>query len=87
MESTEGTRLPLGESDRVFALVRRWTMRTASLLRLGVVDASNEVVAKVDLMVASPGALVALKQCRSRVVPPAITRRKSARTFRISSAS
>ncbi len=61
MESTEGTELPPGESDRVFAVARRWTMRTASSLRLGVVDASNEVVAKVDLAVASPAALVALK--------------------------
>jgi len=32
MESTEGAKLPNNPSDRAFALARRWTMATASLI-------------------------------------------------------
>lgn len=61
MPSTDGEDLPAAADDRVFALVRRWTMQTASPLSLGVVDETGRVVIKTELSVASRAALVALK--------------------------
>jgi hypothetical protein len=61
MPSTDGDELPLSEEERVFALVRRWTMRTASRLSLGVVDETGRIVATTDLFVASRAALITLK--------------------------
>ena len=61
MPSTEGDELPLAEEERVFAFVRRWTMRTASRVSLGVVDETGQIVATTDLLVASRAALITLK--------------------------
>jgi hypothetical protein len=61
MESTAGDDLPPGVEDRVFALVRRWTMQTATALTLGVVVGDGTVLAETTLAVASKAALVALK--------------------------
>ncbi|MCL5445533.1 MAG: hypothetical protein M1121_05700, partial [Actinobacteria bacterium] len=61
MPSTEGEALPAAADDRMFALVRRWTMQTASVLELFVVDKTGRVVVTTELSVASRAALVALK--------------------------
>lgn len=61
MDSTERHDLPANGSDRAFALVRRWTMRTAATVDLRVVDASGHIVQSVEVQVASRPALVALK--------------------------
>lgn len=61
MESTEGAALPPEPGERAFALARRWAMRTASAVSLGVVDANGAITAEADLAVASVPALIALK--------------------------
>jgi hypothetical protein len=61
MPSTEGEELPRGPDDRCFALVRRWAMRTATAVSLGVFDDAGEVIERTELQVASTAALVALK--------------------------
>jgi hypothetical protein len=61
MSSTEGEVLPTEESARSFALVRRWTMRSATKLSLGSVAPDGSVTEEVEAEVASRPALVALK--------------------------
>ena len=61
MESTEGQDLPSGSQDRAFALVRRWTMQTATQMTIGVVDGAGAVFTSTTPAVASRAALIALK--------------------------
>ncbi|MHB1536065.1 MAG: hypothetical protein ACYC1D_15940 [Acidimicrobiales bacterium] len=60
MESTEGAELSANPSDRAFALARRWTMATASVVDLFAID-GTATVADTSLQVAAVPALVALK--------------------------
>jgi len=54
--------LPAGdEEQRAFDAARRWTMRTATLTAVRVIDLAGTVVADCEIEVASPAALVALK--------------------------
>ncbi len=61
MASTEGQDLPFEESDRAFALARRFAIVSATPVALGAVEDTGRVVAEVDLDVATRAALIALK--------------------------
>lgn len=63
MDSTERAPLPSGPEERTFSLVRRWTMRTATVVDLGAVAPAPAgfVTARARLHVATRGALIAMK--------------------------
>lgn len=62
LASTEGTRLPIREADRAFALARRFAMCTASPVRICAVSPSTGLIDdSVTIEVASRAALIALK--------------------------
>ena len=61
MDSTDGHELPLAERDRVFALARRFAMRSALTVTIGTVDDEGCITERVDVEVASRPALVILK--------------------------
>jgi hypothetical protein len=62
MASTKGTKLPIRDADRAFALARRFAMRTASPVRICAVSPSTSlIVESITIEVASRAALIALK--------------------------
>jgi hypothetical protein len=61
MDSTDGRELPLAERDRMFALARRFAMRSALTVTIGTVDEEGCITERVDVEVASQAALVILK--------------------------
>jgi hypothetical protein len=61
MDSTDSKDLPPGERERAFALARRFAMRSATSLTIGVADTDGEVINRTTVRVASRAALVALK--------------------------
>jgi hypothetical protein len=61
MDSTDTKELPPGERERVFALARRFAMRSATPVMIGVADTDGRVTNRVTVHVASRAALVVLK--------------------------
>lgn len=62
MASTEGTKLPIRDADRAFALARRFAMRTASPVRICAVSPSTSLIDEsITIEVASRAALIMLK--------------------------
>jgi hypothetical protein len=61
MDSTDAKELPPGERERAFALARRFGMRSATPLDIGVVDPDGRITDRVTVRVASRAALVVLK--------------------------
>jgi hypothetical protein len=61
MDSTDSTKLPPGERERAFALARRFAMRSATPVTIGVAATEDQVINSVTVRVASRAALVVLK--------------------------
>ena len=61
MDSTDSKELPPDKRERAFALARRFGMRTATPVTIGVLDKDGGVTNRVTVLVASRAALVVLK--------------------------
>lgn len=61
LDSTDSKELPPDKRERAFALARRFGMRTATPVTIGVLDKDGGVTNRVTVLVASRAALVVLK--------------------------